>query len=99
MPTLEAGEKALLRDAIADLETAGSIGICIGPEGDFTPDEVAFAAKQGARLVSLGRLVLRAETAAVAVLATLQQLCDWTITKDRPPRAGERSSSTHVKRS
>ena len=42
-----------------------------GPEGGLSPDEVAAAAARGARVASLGRLILRAETAAVAALAIL----------------------------
>lgn len=41
--------------------------VLIGPEGDFTPDEIESAKKAGCIPVSLGNLVLRVETAAVAV--------------------------------
>jgi 16S rRNA (uracil1498-N3)-methyltransferase len=44
----------------------------IGPEGDFTPAEVAQALKAGFVPVSLGNTVLRVETAAVAVAAYLK---------------------------
>jgi len=43
--------------------------IAVGPEGGFSPDELAAAEAMGARAVSLGRLTLRAETAALAALA------------------------------
>jgi 16S rRNA (uracil1498-N3)-methyltransferase len=43
----------------------------IGPEGDFTPNEEALAQELGFHPVTLGPLVLRAETAALAVLAVL----------------------------
>ncbi len=43
----------------------------IGPEGDFTPDEVAALCARGTVPVTLGPLVLRAETAAVYCLAVL----------------------------
>lgn len=45
--------------------------IAIGPEGDFTAAEEALAAAHGFQPVTLGPLVLRAETAAVAALAIL----------------------------
>ena len=48
----------------------------IGPEGDFSPEEVALAEKFGARPVSLGPLTLRAETAAIALLAILKHVLD-----------------------
>jgi 16S rRNA (uracil1498-N3)-methyltransferase len=40
---------------------------CIGPEGGFAPDEDALLRAAGARPVSLGRTVLRVETAALAL--------------------------------
>jgi 16S rRNA (uracil1498-N3)-methyltransferase len=49
-----------------------SVSIWIGPEGDFTPAEVRLILDSGARPVSLGPLVLRAETAALAAVAVIQ---------------------------
>lgn len=46
--------------------------ILVGPEGGFEPDEVNLAKGVGFVSVSLGPRTLRAETAAVAVLAVLQ---------------------------
>ena len=46
-----------------------SISIWVGPEGDFTSDEVALVTSSGALPVSLGRLVLRTETAAIYCLS------------------------------
>jgi 16S rRNA (uracil1498-N3)-methyltransferase len=43
--------------------------IACGPEGDFTPDEVAAAQQMGFVSASLGRNRLRTETAALAALA------------------------------
>lgn len=48
-----------------------SVAVAIGPEGDFTPDELARLQQAGAVAVTLGRNVLRAETAALAALAIL----------------------------
>lgn len=45
------------------------IVVLIGPEGGFTPDEVARATAAGCRAISLGPHVLRVETAAVAAAA------------------------------
>src|SRR5262245_40563563 len=49
-----------------------SICVWVGPEGDFTPEELAGAKAAGARPITLGRLVLRSETAAVYCLSVLQ---------------------------
>jgi len=49
------------------------ISIWIGPEGGFTPEEILSLQKQGAAPVSLGKRILRTETAAIAAIA--QILC------------------------
>ena len=46
---------------------AAELIAAIGPEGGFTPAEVAAAAECGWQLVSLGKSILRVETAAIAV--------------------------------
>ncbi len=56
----------------ADTLAHPELVVMIGPEGDFSPEEIAYAKARGAHLVGLGRRPLRAETAAVAVLAILQ---------------------------
>lgn len=48
-----------------------SVLVLVGPEGDYTPAEMALARSSGCRPVSLGPIVLRAETAAVYVLSVL----------------------------
>ena len=60
------GLPAALRD-IAD-ET---VHVLIGPEGGWTDEEVRLLEDRGATPVSLGPLILRAETAAIAALALL----------------------------
>jgi len=71
--TLE-GESVPFRTAIGGARAAGhkSIGVLIGPEGDFSPAEVAVAKSAGALAVSLGEVVLRVETAALYVLSVLK---------------------------
>lgn len=48
-----------------------SLCIWIGPEGDFTADEVTLIKASGAKPITLGRLVLRVETAAIYCLSVL----------------------------
>lgn len=48
-----------------------SVLIMIGPEGDFTPAELALARSAGCVPLSLGPLILRAETAAIYTLSIL----------------------------
>jgi 16S rRNA (uracil1498-N3)-methyltransferase len=49
-----------------------SLAVWVGPEGDFTLDELNLIQDAGAAPITLGRLVLRSETAALCCLATLQ---------------------------
>ena len=51
-----------------------SISLAVGPEGGFSDDELALAARQGFQACRLGPRVLRAETAPLAALAALQAL-------------------------
>lgn len=46
-----------------------SVGILVGPEGGFDPQEIAQAREKGALIISLGKRILRAETAAVTAMA------------------------------
>lgn len=48
--------------------TAGHLVFFIGPEGDFTPDEVRDAQAKGALPVSLGENVLKVDTASLYVI-------------------------------
>jgi 16S rRNA (uracil1498-N3)-methyltransferase len=51
------------------LNVAADAAVFIGPEGDFTPDEVNLCMAAGCTPVSLGRQRLRTETAAITVAA------------------------------
>ena len=51
--------------------------LVVGPEGDFTPAELAALVERGARTVRLGGEVLRAETAAISALAIVNSLWEW----------------------
>ena len=58
--------------SLAGIATRAALrAIAIGPEGGFTDEELAAAERAGIERAHLGPRVLRAETAAVAALATL----------------------------
>lgn len=48
--------------------------VCIGPEGDFTPEELKLAQAHGAIFLDLGPARLRTETAGLSVVHFLHQL-------------------------
>lgn len=59
------------RELIRSLRGADSIGIFIGPEGGFDSAEVLKAQEAGAHTITLGRRILRTETAGLTVLSIL----------------------------
>lgn len=65
----EGGEKSLLMDV---LRCSVPTTVLIGPEGDFSIEEVRLALKNGYRSVSLGRSRLRTETAALVTVHMMQ---------------------------
>ncbi len=58
------------RAAIGSITPGQTVGILIGPEGGFDPEEVA-SLPADAHRISLGRRILRTETAGPAMLAML----------------------------
>ena len=58
-------------EVIRDLQPGQSVGVFIGPEGGFEEDEVKQAAETGAVPVTLGKRILRTETAGLAALSIL----------------------------
>ncbi|HEX8033546.1 MAG TPA: 16S rRNA (uracil(1498)-N(3))-methyltransferase [Ktedonobacterales bacterium] len=79
--------RAALQQSIArasDPTDIPEVRLFIGPEGGFSPGEIALAERAGAIPVTLGPRILRAETAAVAA-ATLT--LDTLGALDKPPPA------------
>lgn len=59
------------RQIIEDIQPGQSIGIFIGPEGGFETQEVEYAIEHGAKAITLGRRILRTETAGLTTLSIL----------------------------
>jgi len=55
---------------------AQNVILLIGPEGGFAPDEVGLAIQGGFRAVSLGKRILRSETAGIAAISTIHAIWD-----------------------
>ena len=75
----EAGAPALLASIPATRSPDDTVAVLIGPEGGWTETERSALGDSGWTAVSLGPQVLRAETAAIAVLAILSAA--WLVTK------------------
>jgi 16S rRNA (uracil1498-N3)-methyltransferase len=59
------------RQVLHDLKGSSHIGIFIGPEGGFEESEIEEAKKLGITPITLGKRILRTETAGMAVLSIL----------------------------
>ena len=61
-----------LKDTLAAANGALKVAVLVGPEGGLSNEEAREAETKGFRKVGLGPRILRAETAAVAVLSIVQ---------------------------
>lgn len=59
------------RELIEGIRPGESAAVFIGPEGGFEENEIAAALENGIRPVTLGRRILRTETAGFTVLSWL----------------------------
>lgn len=59
------------KEILAGIEPGQSVGIFIGPEGGFEEKEIEAAIEGGAKPITLGRRILRTETAGLAILSVL----------------------------
>ena len=54
--------------ALKEIKNGMSVGILVGPEGGFEEKEVEEALSAGAKVISLGKRILRTETAAITAV-------------------------------
>lgn len=71
IPYENAENMAKTKEIISAIEATNSIGVFIGPEGGFEEDEVNFASSNGITPITLGRRILRTETAGLAILSMM----------------------------
>ncbi|MDY2888177.1 MAG: RsmE family RNA methyltransferase [Candidatus Caccosoma sp.] len=64
-------DKHSLKNVLNKIDNYKKIAIVIGPEGGFTIDEVNYLLSVGFISVSLGKRILRSETASIALLAII----------------------------
>ncbi|CAA6809054.1 MAG: Ribosomal RNA small subunit methyltransferase E (EC [uncultured Thiotrichaceae bacterium] len=60
--------------SVADISPAQNMELLVGPEGGFTDAEEAMFVNQQIQIINFGPRILRAETAVIAGLTTLQHL-------------------------
>ena len=54
-----------------------ALSLLIGPEGGWSPEEIAAASRQGVTRIKFGSRVLRTETAGLALVAAATALLSW----------------------
>ena len=59
------------QDALLKIKSGMKIGVLIGPEGGFDDKEIEKCLSIGGTTISLGKRILRAETAAIVAVSTL----------------------------
>ena len=64
-------KKILSEYSVAHEHPPRTVLMLVGPEGDFTPAELALAKSQGCLPITLGPIILRVETAAIYCLSIL----------------------------
>lgn len=68
---VDGAAKIHIREALAAAGDSCDFAVMIGPEGDFSREEIALALQHGWQLVSLGDSRLRIETAALSAVAAV----------------------------
>ena len=76
MPYELAENMAYTREVLAKIKPGQSIGIFIGPEGGFAEEEVELALSSQMETITLGKRILRTETAGMTVLSILMYLLE-----------------------
>ncbi|MCX4304883.1 MAG: 16S rRNA (uracil(1498)-N(3))-methyltransferase [Acetatifactor sp.] len=68
------------RALIDGIRPGQSVAVFIGPEGGFEQEEISLAAENGIEAITLGRRILRTETAGLAVLSWIGYALEGTVT-------------------
>ena len=62
-----------MQKKLSDIDIKGSVALAVGPEGDFTEKEIELlTVNYGFVPVTIGKRILRAETAAIAAISALR---------------------------
>lgn len=69
VPYEQSDDVTALRDKLGEMKRGMTVGIFIGPEGGYEPEEVESLKRIGGYPVSLGKRILRTETAGIAALS------------------------------
>ena len=65
--------------ALKEIKKGYKVGVLIGPEGGFEDSEAKLSESFGGKLISLGKRILRAETASITALSMLMLYAEMNI--------------------
>ncbi len=70
------------KEALSLIKNGMSVGILIGPEGGFEQSEIEAATAIGGKVISLGKRILRTETAAITAVGMCMLYCEMDLNGD-----------------
>ncbi|WP_353684326.1 16S rRNA (uracil(1498)-N(3))-methyltransferase [Thermodesulfovibrio sp. 3907-1M] len=65
---------------VSDINPHQDVFLLIGPEGGFTQKEVTQAAEKNIKIATLGKRILKAETASIVAVSLVSFLLEWKFT-------------------
>ena len=71
------------KTVLSQIKEGSSVGIIIGPEGGFEESEVEKAVTVGGRSISLGKRILRTETAAITAVGMVMLYSEMNLGGDK----------------
>ncbi len=77
-------EKGILstKECLTEIKKGMTVGILIGPEGGFSADEIEKLKSAGAKTISLGKRILRTETAAITAVSMCMLYSEMMVEND-----------------
>lgn len=70
------------KEALSAMKKGMSVGIFIGSEGGFSEKEINLATENGGKVISLGKRILRTETAAITALSMCMLYAETELSDD-----------------
>ncbi len=70
------------KEALSNIKSGMSVGILIGAEGGFDDLEIEKAQSRGGKIISLGKRILRTETAAITAAAMCMLYAEMNLSED-----------------
>ncbi len=70
------------KTALSQIKGGMSVGILIGPEGGFDNKEIEIALQSGGKIISLGKRILRTETAAITSVSMCMLYAEMNLSEN-----------------